>query len=226
MFYFLESEIESVLLLEGEKIFAEFIGTFALVLIGTGAIVFHDLVYPIGNHGIAIAFGGIVALMIFIFGHISGAHINPAVSMAFIITNDINKKEALPYCTAQIIGGLLALLLLLIIFPTHETLGTTQPKYSWTSAFVLEFFLTYVLMLIILIFGKGKNHKNTTAIAVGLTVGLEAYFAGPYTGASMNPARSIAPALISGHLEHLWIYIVATILGAVLASFTWKFFKK
>ena len=197
-----------------------------LVLIGTGSIIIHDLVYPIGNLGIAIAFGGVVTAMIYAFGKISGAHINPAVSLGFLITKDLSTKNIVGYIIAQVIGAILASALLLYSYPSHKTLGTTLPIADWQIAFVLEFLLTFILMLVILIFANNDKLKKYVALAVGTTVGLEAYFAGPYTGASMNPARSIGPAIISGTTEYLWVYIVSTILGALVASFVYLSIKQ
>ncbi len=206
---------------------AEMIGTFTMVLVGTGAIVL-DNAYPgyIGNLGIAISFGAIVTAMIYAFGKSSGAHINPAVSIAFSITHLFDKKKLLNYIPAQIIGALSASLLLRLLFPADETLGSSLPAGSWQESFILEFFLTFGLMLVILWVSQHKKWSHLIAISAGTVVGLEAYFAGPTCGASMNPARSIGPAIVSGHTEHLWAYIVSTILGAVLATILWLFFQQ
>ncbi len=209
------------------KYLAELIGTFALVFCGTGAIVINDVTGGAVSHvGIAMTFGLIVMAMIYAFGNISGAHINPAVSIAFAFTDRFEKKNLLGYLIAQLIGAFLASLTLRFLFKDHPHLGSTMPFGSWEQTFILEIILTYFLMIVILFVSQNKSVTHFTGIAVGATVLLEAMFAGPITGASMNPARSIAPAVVSGNYTELWIYIVAPILGAVLASFTWRFFRE
>lgn len=204
----------------------EFIATFILVFAGCGAIVIDSITGSIGHIGIALTFGFIVSAMIYTFGHISGAHMNPAVTISFTFINEFNKKDLAGYITAQLFGASLAALVLFLIF-LEETktiqqlayLGTTVPRGSQLQSFILEFILTFILMLVIL--GSavhGKAIKNFAGLAIGLTVGLEAIFAGPISGASMNPARSIGPAIVSGNLESLWVYITATLLGALFAA--------
>jgi aquaporin Z len=196
-----------------KKYLAEFTGTFFLVLIGTGAIVVdQETGGKVTHAGISAAFGLAVLAMIILFGKISGAHINPAVTIALAINNSIEKKLVLPYLGAQITGALAASLALKFIFPANELLGTTLPSGSAMQSFWLEILLTFILMMVIL-----RTKGIAAIVLIGLTVGLEAYFAGPICGASMNPARSLAPALVSGHLEHLWLYISAPIIGAVSA---------
>jgi len=210
-----------------KKYLAELLGTYALVFFGTGAIVVNDLSNGSITHlGVAIAFGLVVTIMIYAFGKTSGAHINPAVTIAFAFTDRFERKYLVPYIVAQLIGALLASITLKLLFVEHEYLGTTLPAGSWQQSFILEIILTYFLMLVILFVSQNKAVTQFTALAVGAIVGLEALFAGPITGASMNPARSIAPAIVSGNLPHLWLYIAAPIIGAVLASFTWRFFKE
>ncbi len=212
-----------------KKYIAEMIGTFALVFSGTGAIVINDVTNGVVSHvGIAITFGLIVTVMIYSFGTISGAHINPAVSIAFVFTNRFEKKMLMGYIIAQLIGAFMASASLRLLFREHETLGATIPFGSWQQSFVLEVILTYFLMVVILFVSQNKNKAvhQFTGIAVGGTVLMEALFAGPITGASMNPARSIAPALVSGKISELWIYLIAPIIGAILASFTWKMMKE
>ncbi len=204
------------------KYVAEFIGTFALVFCGTGAIVINDVTGGTVTHvGIAITFGLIVTAMIYAFGKISGAHINPAVSIAFAVTDRFNEKQVAPYIVAQLAGGIFASVILAFLFQEHEGLGTTLPAGDWHQTFILEIILTYFLMVVILFVSQNKAVTEFTGLAVGFVVLLEAMFAGPITGASMNPARSIAPALVSGNLTHLWMYIVAPVIGALLASGTW-----
>lgn len=201
------------------KIFAETLGTFALVFAGTGAIVINTVSGgAIGHAGIALTFGLIVLAMIYTFGDVSGAHLNPAVTLAFFASGRLPGRDVLPYIIAQFAGALLASAVLRGLFPAHPTLGATLPAGSAAQSFVLEFILTALLMLVILSVSTGAKEKGITAgIAVGSVIALEAMFAGPITGASMNPARSLAPALLSGQTQHLWIYLVATPLGALSA---------
>ena len=209
-----------------KKYIAELIGTFALVFCGTGAIVINDVTNGTVSHvGIATTFGLIVTVMIYSFGSISGAHINPAVSVAFSFTDRFDKKMVLGYIVAQISGAFLASGTLRLLFAEHDNLGATIPLGSWQQSFVLEVILTYLLMIVILFVSQNRSLNQFTGIAVGGTVLLEALFAGPITGASMNPARSIAPAMVSGNISQLWLYIAAPILGAILASFTWRMMK-
>ena len=208
-----------------KKYIAELLGTYALVLFGTGAIVVNDVTNNTITHvGIALVFGAIVTAMIYSFGKTSGAHINPAVTIGFLLVNKINIKDATFYIVSQIVGGLLASLTLLFLFPEHSGLGTTLPLDDNVSqSFILEVILTLFLMLTIIQVSSNKGYQDFTGLAVGLVVMLEAMFAGPITGASMNPARSIAPALVSGQTQYLWVYIAAPILGAVLAIGIWKY---
>ena len=201
------------------KYIAELLGTFALVFCGTGAIVINQQSGGAVTHvGIAITFGFIVMAMIYALGDISGAHMNPAVTIAFTIAKRFQLKQVLPYIISQFIGGLLASLTLRFLFPTNDTLGTTLPAGPEMQSFVLEFLLTFFLMLVIINVATGSKEQGMFAgLAIGSTVLLEAMFAGPICGASMNPARSISPAIVSGHLEHLRIYIAAPIAGAAFA---------
>lgn len=210
-----------------QRYISELIGTFALVFCGPGAIIMNDVSGGAVSHvGIAITFGLIVMAMIYSIGEISGAHINPAVTIAFWASGRFDKREVLPYITAQIIGALLASSILYFLFPTHETQGATLPSDTVIQSFILEVILTFILMFVIIKVSTGSKEIGTMAgIAIGGTVGLEAMFAGPITGASMNPARSIAPALFSGHTEHLWLYIIAPIIGALLAIVVCKVIK-
>jgi aquaporin Z len=198
---------------------AEFLGTFILVFAGTGAIVINQASGGvIGHPGIALTFGLVVLAMIYTFGDISGAHLNPAVTVAFAAAKRFPWKEVPLYLGAQLAGAFAASGLLKFLFPGPGTLGATLPAGSASQSFVLEVVLTAILMLVILGVSTGAKEKGITAgIAIGATVGLEAMFAGPACGASMNPARSLAPAIVSGHLQHLWLYPVATVLGALLA---------
>ncbi len=207
------------------KCSAELLGTFALVFCGTGAIIINQQTNGEVSHaGIAITFGFIVMSMIYALGNISGAHLNPAVTIAFTLAKRFQLKQLLPYVTAQIAGAVLASIVLKYLFPTNKTLGASLPAGAELQSFILEFILTFFLMFVIINVATGSKEQGMFAgLAIGSTVLLEAMFAGPICGASMNPARSIAPALISGHTEHLWIYIIATITGAALAIPVWTF---
>jgi aquaporin Z len=201
------------------RVAAEFLGTFALVFAGTGAIVINQVSGGAITHpGIALTFGLIVLAMIYTFGDVSGAHLNPAVTTAFAAAGRFPWREVPGYVLAQGMGALAASGLLRWLFPASTTLGETLPAGPPAQSLVLEGVLTLLLMLVILNVSTGSKEKGITAgIAVGAVIALEAMFAGPICGASMNPARSLGPALVSGHLEHLWIYLVAPVLGAAAA---------
>lgn len=203
------------------KLFAEFLGTFALVFAGTGAIVINDVSGGGVTHvGIAMTFGLIVLAMIYTVGDISGAHFNPAVTIGFWLSGRFAGRQIGPYLVSQILGAFVASLTLKFLFQGHGTLGATLPAGPAMQSFVLEAILTFLLMFVILNVSTGAKEKGITAgIAIGAVIGLEAMFAGKICGASMNPARSLAPAVVSGHLEHLWIYLTAPVLGAALAIF-------
>lgn len=204
---------------DGKKLVAEFLGTFGLVFAGTGAIVINGASNGTITHvGISMTFGLIVLAMIYTFGDVSGAHLNPAVTTAFAVARRLSWKEVPGYILAQLTGAFAASGLLRFLFPLDEKLGTTQPAGSMRQSFILEIALTFLLMLVILSVSTGAKEKGiTAAIAIGAVIGLEAMFAGPICGASMNPVRSLAPATVSGHVQYLWIYILAPVLGAILA---------
>lgn len=209
------------------KYVAEVIGTFAIVFCGTGAIIINQEADGVITHvGIAITFGLIVAAMIYTLGDISGAHFNPAVTIAFWVARVFPGNEIIPYIISQGIGAFIASFTLYVLFPANNTLGATLPAGSEMQSFILELILTFLLMFVIIHVAKGSKEQGMFAgIAIGSVVLLEAMFAGPICGASMNPIRSLSPAIVSGHLEHLWIYLTAPVLGAILASFTWKILK-
>jgi aquaporin Z len=201
------------------KYFAELFGTFALVFVGTGAIIADDLSGGAVTHvGVSLTFGLIVLAMIYTIGEVSGAHLNPAVTLGFWAAGRFEGRLVLPYISSQSSGALAASLVLLSMFPQHPTLGTTIPTVTSTQAFVLESILTWILMMVILGVSTQANEKGMIAgVAVGAVIALEALFAGPISGASMNPARSLAPALASRQLEALWVYLAAPVTGALLA---------
>lgn len=208
-----------------KKYVAEAIGTFALVFCGTGAIIINQETGGTITHvGISLTFGLIVMAMIYSLGNISGAHLNPAVTIGFLIGNKFPKREVLPYIIAQLSGALLATIILKLLFPNNEELGSTIPSGSSLQSFFLEIILTFFLMFVIINVSHGSKEQGLMAgLAIGGVVGLEAIFAGPISGASMNPARSLAPAMISGQLNHLWLYILAPIIGSASAAFLWKY---
>lgn len=210
-----------------KKYIAELIGTFTLVFCGCGAIVTNEFSDGTVTHsGIALTFGLVVMSLIYAFGEISGAHFNPAVTIAFTYAKKFPLKEVPKYIIAQCLGAILAAIILLILFPDNEFLGTTLPKIDVWRVFLFEVILTFFLMLVIINVSTGSKEAGIMAgIAIGGVVWLEAQFAGPITGASMNPARSIGPAIVSGHIEHLWLYIFAPILGAILAVISCKLVK-
>ena len=202
-----------------KKLVAEFLGTFGLVFAGTGAIVINGASNGAITHvGISLTFGLIVLAMIYTVGDVSGAHLNPAVTMGFAVARRFSWKETPGYIGAQLAGAFAASGLLRFLFPADDKLGTTLPSGTAGQSFILETVLTFLLMLVILSVSTGSKEKGITAgIAIGAVIGLEAMFAGPICGASMNPARSLAPAVVSGHIQSLWIYLLAPVLGAGLA---------
>jgi len=210
-----------------KKYLAEIIGTFSLVFCGTGAIIINQETGGTVTHvGIAITFGLIVAAMIYSIGNISGAHLNPAVTIAFWVAKVFPAKEILPYILSQGTGAFIASLILKFLFPANDTLGATLPAGSAMQSFVLECILTFILMFVILHVAKGSKEQGMFAgLAIGSVVLLEAMFAGPICGASMNPIRSISPAVVSGHMEHLWVYMSAPFLGAIFGVVFWKILK-
>lgn len=211
-----------------KRYIAEILGTFALVFCGTGAIIINQQSSGAITHvGIAMTFGLIVMAMIYALGHISGAHLNPAVTIAFTLAKKFKAKQVTPYIISQFAGAFLASFVLNYLFPADEFLGATIPSGTPMQSFILECILTFFLMLVIIHVATGSKEQGMFAgLAIGSTVLLEAMFAGPVSGASMNPARSLAPAIVSGHMEHLWVYLTATILGAALAIPIWKFLNQ
>lgn len=210
-----------------KQYFSEFLATFLLVFIGTGTVIWNDeSLWNTGQLGIGIAFGVAVALGIFIFGKISGAQMNPAVTIALAIGKKIRWIYVPGFITGQLLGAISASYILSLIAPSNQLLGASLPSGTVTESFWFEFFLTIILMAFVWFFVECSEKPGwAPPLMLGLVVGLEAYFAGPICGASMNPARSIGPAVVSGHLEHLWIYIVATTAGASLVSIIWMLLK-
>ena len=206
---------------------SEFIGTFAMIFCGTGAMTINETTGGDVTHvGIGITWGLIVMAMIYAFGEISGALFNPAVSIAFAYAKKFSWKEVPKYIFFQVAGAFAASLLLMWLFPKSELLGATIPTVDVWRAFVLELILTFFLMVVIINVSTGSKEVGMMAgIAIGSVVLLEALFAGPITNASMNPARSLAPNIVSGNIKGLWLYILAPIIGALLAVVSCKFVK-
>ena len=211
-----------------KKLLAEFLGTFCLVFAGTGAIVIDETTNGAVTHvGISLTFGLIVMAMIYALGEISGAHLNPAVTLGFTFARRFRVKDLPGYMIAQMLGAMAASVVLHILFPSNESLGMTQPTGSAWQSLVLETILTFMLMLVILSVATGSKERGVMAgVAIGGVVALEALFAGPISGASMNPARSLGPAIVSGHIASIWIYLVAPFAGAAAATGCWIAIKK
>ena len=198
---------------------AEVIGTFMLIFVGTGSVVVN-----VANDGalslvgVALAWGLVVAVTIYTIGDISGAHINPAVTIGICVAGRFQVRQVLPYLLAQCTGALLASGLIRVLFPDQASLGPTLPSGSIMQSFIMEVMLTLILMFVVLNVTVGAKEKGITAgFVVGSVIAFEVLVGGPISGASMNPARSIAPAVVGGELQHLWIYLTAPVIGAVIA---------
>ncbi|MEO7264297.1 MAG: aquaporin [Ferruginibacter sp.] len=202
-----------------KKYIAEFIATFALVFCGTGAVTINEITNGSISHiGVAICFGLIVMIMIHVMGDISGAHMNPAVTLVFAFNKNFPWMQVPGYFVSQLAGGFAASFLLQYLFPSSYFLGATIPSGPVIQSFVLEIVLAFFLMLVILRVATGSKEQGLMAgITIGSVVLLEAMFAGPISGASMNPVRSLAPAFISGQLQHIWIYLTAPFVGMLMA---------
>lgn len=207
---------------------AEALGTFAILFFGTGAAIVDSITGGTVSHvGISVTFGFTVMSMIYVFGNTSGAHFNPAVTIAFYFSGRFPGKEILPYVIAQFLGAIAGSGLLLFLFPDAATRGEAVPSRDVLQAFVLEGVLTFFLMLTIIHVAHGSKEQGMFAgLAIGSVVLMAALFAGPICGASMNPARSLAPALMSGNLQSIWIYLTAPVLGAVGAVLGWKWLRR
>jgi aquaporin NIP len=203
---------------------AEAIGTFALVFAGTGAVVIDAVSGGAVTHvGVALTFGLVVMSMIYAVGDVSGAHFNPAVTLGFWASGRLGWRAVPPYLLSQMAGAFAASALLRVMFGNVALLGTTIPAGPAVQSVLLEAVLTAILMFVILCVSTGPKEVGVMAgIAVGGVVGLEALFAGPISGASMNPARSIAPAVVSGHLADLWVYMLGPVVGALAAVPCWR----
>lgn len=202
---------------------AEFVGTYSLVTAGCGAIMVNTTTEALGHAGIAATFGLIIMVMIAATGHISGAHFNPSVTIAFALTRHFPWRDVPFYIAGQVAGAVLGALTLRFIIGDVADLGVTLPAGSVAQSFGLEIVLTAFLMFVIIAVATDTRAVGeTAAIAIGATVALDALWGGPISGASMNPARSLGPALVAGIWTHQWLYIVAPIIGAALGGLVYQ----
>ena len=202
-----------------KKYYSEFIGTFIMMFCGTGAMAIDETTNGSITHvGVAITWGLIIMSLIYALGETSGAHFNPAVTIAFTVNKNFPAKLVLPYLGSQFLGAISASLLLKYLFPTSLFLGASLPRNGNMQSLILEIVLSFLLMLVILKVAKGSKEQGLFAgIAIGSVVLLEAMFAGPICGANMNPVRSLTPALVSGHLSQVWVYLIGPPTGMLLA---------
>jgi aquaporin NIP len=205
---------------------AELIGTFALVFAGCGAIMVDAKTGQLGHLGVAFSFGLVIMVMIYAVGHISGAHFNPAVTFAFALTRHFPWPRVALYWAAQLAGAIVAALILRGSLGDIADLGATTPSGSAGQSFLWELILTFFLMLVIMAVATDTLAVGeAAAIAIGGTVGLDALFGGPISGASMNPARSLGPGLVSGDLSSIWVYLLAPLLGAAIAGVAYQLLR-
>ncbi|WP_297425291.1 MIP/aquaporin family protein [Clostridium sp.] len=211
----------------------EFIGVFFLIFTGVGSIIINDQTNNgLGNLGISMTFGSIIMIMIYACGHISGAQFNPAVTIALGIFNKMDRKLAIPYIISQVFGAICGSTILKILFGQQGKLGVTNPKISaagslvWAS-FAFEFIFTFLLMFVILNVAVHKNaNKSFSGLIIGIVIFIGAAIAGPVSGGSFNPARSIGPAVVNMDYQYLWIYIVSPIIAAISGGALFEFISK
>lgn len=207
----------------GKKLVGEFLGTYFMMFLGTGAIVVNGLTHSLSPMWISFLFGMVVMVIIYAFGHISGAHINPAVTIAYFVNKDICAKEAIYYIVVQIIAAVSASYTLLYLFGNVANLGVVLPQVSWQKSFIIEFILMFMLMLVIFTSAvHGKAIKPFAGVVIGGAVMVADMFGGVVSGAALNPARSLAPAIVSGVWDYQWMYVLAIILGAILAALVYR----
>jgi MIP family channel proteins len=210
----------------GRRLAAEALGTFALVFFGAGAVMVAAEHGSFGQLGVAVAFGLVIAAMIYALGHISGAHLNPAVTFAFALSRHFPRGLVVGYWVAQAVGATAAALLLRASLGDVANVGATLPSGSDGQSFLWEVVLTFFLMLVIMAVATDTRAVGeAAAIAIGGTVALGALVGGPVSGASMNPARSLGPALAAGDLGDLWIYVLAPLLGAALGAVAYQLLR-
>jgi aquaporin Z len=196
---------------------SEFVGTFALVFVGTGAIAVDATTGGVTPVGVALCFGLVVMAMVYALGDISGAHLNPAVSLGFWCSGQLPPREGAAYALCQCGGAVAASVLVALLLPAAGTLGATQRAVPLPAGLAIEVVISFLLMFVIVNIAARPEVAPVAGLAIGGTVALCALFAGPLTGASMNPARSIGPALVSGELADLWVFVLAPATGAALA---------
>jgi aquaporin Z len=208
-----------------KKYLSEFIGTFILLFAGTGVVVVNQQMGGVVTlPGIAACWGLIIIATVYAFGDVSGNHINPAVTIAFAADKRFEWREVPFYLLSQLLGALAASISLRYLFPENPTLGLTQPSGSWLQSFILEVIMTFILLMVILRVSTGAKEKGITAgIVIGATVWFLVLFGGPVSGTSLNPTRSLAPAIVTGNFNHLWIYLTAPFAGALLAVLIHRF---
>jgi MIP family channel proteins len=205
---------------------AELIGTFALVFAGAGAVMVDAKTHALGHVGVALSFGLVIMVMIYAVGHISGAHFNAAVTFAFALTRNFAWTRALGYWCAQFLGALTAAAILRASLGNVANIGATLPSGSQAQSFLWELVMSFFLMFVIMAVATDTRAVGeAAAIAIGGTIGLDAMFGGPISGASMNPMRSLGPALVAGNLHALWLYILAPIVGASLGALAYQFVR-
>jgi MIP family channel proteins len=208
------------------RLAAELVGTFVLVFAGCGAIVVDSTTHQLGHLGVALSFGLVIMALIYALGHVSGAHFNPAVTLAFALMRHFPWTRVGAYWAAQCAGAIAAAAFLRASLGNHAHLGATLPAGTQVQSLVWEILLTFVLMLVIMAVATDTRAVGeAAAIAIGGTVGLDALFGGPISGASMNPARSLGPALVSGNLHALWIYLVAPPVGAAAGALVYQLIR-
>lgn len=213
--------------MRAHKLVAEAVGTFALVFAGTGAVIINQISSGAVSHvGIGLTFGLVIMVMIYATGHISGAHFNPAVTLAFAVGRHFSWPLVPQYWAAQLLGGLVASILLRALFGDIAHLGATLPAGTAVQSFILETVLSFILMFVITSVATDvRAVGQAAAIAIGGTIGLEAIFAGPISGASMNPARSLAPAIVSGTWTDQWLYVAGPALGTIAGVLVYQFVR-
>jgi aquaporin NIP len=207
---------------------AEALAAFALVAAGCGAIVANTQYHgALGAVGISLTFGLVIMVMVYATGHLSGAHINPAVTIGFTLTRHFPPRDALAYVAAQLAGALAAALILLVLWPDKPAdLGATVPTVAVGRAFLYELLLTAILMFVIMAVATDTRAVGSAAaLAIGGTIALDALFGGPVTGASMNPARSFGPALVSGEWRDFWVYVAGPVTGSALGAFAYQLIR-
>jgi aquaporin NIP len=206
---------------------AELIGTYGLVTAGCGAIMVNAQTGTLTHVGVALTFGLIITVMIAAVGHISGAHFNPAVTVAFAVTRHFGWRNVPIYVVSQLLGGVLGALTLRLLFGNVAQFGMTLPSGSVLQSFMLEILLTAVLMFVIIsVATDSKAVGAPAALAIGFTVALDALWGGPISGASMNPARSLAPALVAGIWTDQWLYVLAPLIGASIGALIYEFIRE